>query len=202
MSCAFIEIWCTREVWRALKKLELLSAMPQVTHMHLSCSPNFPRASYLDERMLTYEPIVNEQSCEAESLIQIKLRIIFQIKLNPCFSPKINVRRLVFLSKFLYIKVVNYGIKWQFLLFFKHHPYSVKPVLSGHPTTPCGWLLNTVWTVLFCFLIKIFKGFVFLSGKVQSAADAWWERMHYWMWRNRFKKPTFITIRTSSACKY
>ena len=106
----------------------------------------------------------------------------------------------VFLSKFLYIKVVNYGIKWQFLLFFKHHPYSVKPVLSGHPTTPCGWLLNTVWTVLFCFLIKIFKGFVFLSGKVQSAADGWWERMHYWMWRNRFKKPTFITIRTSSAC--
>ena len=23
------------------------------------CSPNFPRASYLDERMLRYEPIVN-----------------------------------------------------------------------------------------------------------------------------------------------
>ena len=86
--------------------------------MHLSCSPNFLRASYLDERMLMYEPIVNEWSCKAEPLIQIKLRIIFQIKLNPCFSPKINVRRLVFLSKFLYIKVVNYDIKWQFLLFF------------------------------------------------------------------------------------
>ena len=27
--------------------------------MHLSCSPNFPRASYLDERTLTYESIVN-----------------------------------------------------------------------------------------------------------------------------------------------
>ena len=118
VSCAFIEIWSTREVWRALKKLELLSAMPQATHMHLSCSPNFLRASYLNERMLMYEPIVNERSCEAEPLIQIKLRIIFQIKLNPCFSPKINVRRLVFLSKFLYIKVVNYDIKWQFLLFF------------------------------------------------------------------------------------
>ena len=26
---------------------------------HLSCSPNFPRASYLDERTLTYESIVN-----------------------------------------------------------------------------------------------------------------------------------------------
>ena len=27
--------------------------------MHLLCSPNFPPASYLDERILTYEPIVN-----------------------------------------------------------------------------------------------------------------------------------------------
>ena len=27
--------------------------------IHLSCPPNFPRASYLDERTLTYEPIVN-----------------------------------------------------------------------------------------------------------------------------------------------
>ena len=34
----------TWEVWRALKKLELL----EVTH--LLCSPNFPSASYLDER--------------------------------------------------------------------------------------------------------------------------------------------------------
>ena len=32
---------CTREVWRALKKLNLLSA----TLTHLSCPPNFPRAS-------------------------------------------------------------------------------------------------------------------------------------------------------------
>ena len=59
VSCAFIEIWSTWEVWRALKKLELLSATPRATLTHLSCSPNFPRASYLDERTLTYEPIVN-----------------------------------------------------------------------------------------------------------------------------------------------
>ena len=59
VSCAFIEIWSTWEVWRALKKLELLSATPRATFTHLSCSPNFPRASYLDERTLTYEPIVD-----------------------------------------------------------------------------------------------------------------------------------------------
>ena len=58
VSCVFIEIWSTWEVWRALKKLELLSAMPRATLTHLSCSPNFPCASYLDERMLTYEQIV------------------------------------------------------------------------------------------------------------------------------------------------
>ena len=60
VSCAFIEIWSTWEVWRALKKLELLSATPRATLTHLSCSPNFPRASYLDERMLMCEPIVKQ----------------------------------------------------------------------------------------------------------------------------------------------
>ena len=60
VSCVFIEIWSTWEVWRALKKLELLSASPRATLTHLLCSPNFPHASYLDERMLTYEPIVKD----------------------------------------------------------------------------------------------------------------------------------------------
>ena len=43
VSCVFIEIWSTWEVWRALKKLELLSATPRATLTHLSCSPNFLR---------------------------------------------------------------------------------------------------------------------------------------------------------------
>ena len=61
VSCAFIEIWSTWEVWRALKKLELLSTTPRATLAHFSCSPNFLRASCLNERTLTYEPIV--KSC-------------------------------------------------------------------------------------------------------------------------------------------
>ena len=36
---------CTWEVWRALKKLELLSTAARATLTLLSCSPNFPRAS-------------------------------------------------------------------------------------------------------------------------------------------------------------
>ena len=44
-SSAHIEYGCTWEVWRALKKLELLSAVPQATLTYLSCAPNFLRAS-------------------------------------------------------------------------------------------------------------------------------------------------------------
>ena len=62
ISCVFIEIWSTWEVWRALKKLELLSATPWATLTHLSCSPNFPCASYLDESTLKYEPIVEQNT--------------------------------------------------------------------------------------------------------------------------------------------
>ena len=51
---AYVEILSTREVWRALKRLELHSAAPRA-----SCSPNFPRAQYVDIRTLMHELIVN-----------------------------------------------------------------------------------------------------------------------------------------------
>ena len=46
------------EVWRALKRLELHSDAPRATVSPLSCSPNFPRAQYLDIRTLTHELII------------------------------------------------------------------------------------------------------------------------------------------------
>ena len=58
-SCAYVEILSTWEVWRALKRLELHSAAPRATLTPLSCSPNFPRAQYLDIRTLMHELIVN-----------------------------------------------------------------------------------------------------------------------------------------------
>ena len=36
---------CTWEVWRALKKIEFLSATPRANLTLLECSPNFPGAS-------------------------------------------------------------------------------------------------------------------------------------------------------------
>ena len=50
---------CTWEVWRALKKLEFLSATPRATLTLLSCSPNFPRASITRYTHAKHEPILN-----------------------------------------------------------------------------------------------------------------------------------------------
>ena len=50
---------CTWEVWRALKKLKLLSAVPRATLTLLSCSPNFPRASITRYTHAKHEPILN-----------------------------------------------------------------------------------------------------------------------------------------------
>lgn len=58
VSYVLIEKWGAEEVWRALKWLELLLAKPRAICIHLSRSPTFPRASYLDERTLTQELIL------------------------------------------------------------------------------------------------------------------------------------------------
>ena len=50
---------CTWEVWRALRKLELLSATPWATLTLLSCSPNFPCASITWYTHAKHEPIAN-----------------------------------------------------------------------------------------------------------------------------------------------
>ena len=51
---------CTWEVWRALKKLELLSAAPRATLTQTSTStPNFPRASITRYTHAKHEQILN-----------------------------------------------------------------------------------------------------------------------------------------------
>ena len=124
VSCVFIKIWSTWKVWRALKKLELLSASPRVTLTHLLCSPNFPHASYLDERMLTYEPIVKDalsptliECCESKTKVittanQKKRKNIFnpltpvsdQDRISPYYIYTISCRQVMRIDK-----NVNYG---------------------------------------------------------------------------------------------
>ena len=45
--------------FESTQEARVVLATPRATLTHLSCSPHFPRASYLDERTLTCEPIVN-----------------------------------------------------------------------------------------------------------------------------------------------
>ena len=52
---------CTWEVWRALKKLELLLATPRATLALLECSPNFPHASITQYTHTKHEPILNDK---------------------------------------------------------------------------------------------------------------------------------------------
>ena len=49
---------CTREVWRALKKLELLSAAPRATLKHFRAL-NFPRAYVTPYGHAKHEQILN-----------------------------------------------------------------------------------------------------------------------------------------------
>ena len=71
-SCAYVEILSTWEVWRALKRLELHSAAPRATLTPLSCSPNFPRAQYLDIRTLMHELIVKQRITHMYNLKRLK----------------------------------------------------------------------------------------------------------------------------------
>ena len=66
----------TWEVWRALKKLELLAAAPRTTLKHLSCSPNFPRAS-----------ITRYTHAKHEQLIYFRL-FIFNLVTKLCLNSR------------------------------------------------------------------------------------------------------------------
>ena len=66
LAVRILSYGCTREVWRALKKLELLLAVPRATLTHLSCSPNFLRASITRYTHAKHEQILN--FAESDSL--------------------------------------------------------------------------------------------------------------------------------------
>ena len=94
-SCTYVEILSTWEVWRALKRLELLSAAPRATLTPLSCSPNFPRAQYLDIRTVTHELIV-KLSTESWNLID------FQAQVSSVKDVCQNNRQLLYLFIYLF----------------------------------------------------------------------------------------------------
>ena len=99
MSSAYVRILSPWEVWRALKRLELLSAAPRATLTPLECSPNVPRAQYLDILTLTHELIVddNRTSCRP-----IRLVIILGDQTNRTPGACSLITRMITLHSVLY----------------------------------------------------------------------------------------------------
>ena len=79
---------CTREVWRALKKLELLSATRQATLTLLSCSPNFPRASITRYMHAKLEPILKYKK-KTLTPIFAQGRLVYQLIDSTCVANQI-----------------------------------------------------------------------------------------------------------------
>ena len=73
VSCAFIEIWSTWEVWRALKKLEFLSATPRATLrifqissvLHISMNARWRMNQLLNDNRTEWS-LTKSDDCEAE----------------------------------------------------------------------------------------------------------------------------------------
>ena len=84
-----------------------ISHMTHITLTHLSCSPNFPRALYLDERTLTYEPIVNYLALSSISSISF---LSFFLLLSRFWSFRyqhlVNFMRMVLRTKPLTLNVI------------------------------------------------------------------------------------------------
>ena len=74
-NCEYMELWSTREVRRAFKKLELLSARPWAILTLPSCSPNFRRISITWYTHSKHEWIFKlriEKHCLVEHLVSFK----------------------------------------------------------------------------------------------------------------------------------
>ena len=67
----------------SLESTQEARATPRATLTHLSCSPNFPRASYLDERTRTYEPVVNY---DVHEMSIVELSIVRKLIYLICFD--------------------------------------------------------------------------------------------------------------------
>ena len=79
-------------------------ATPRATLTHLSCSPNLPRASYLNERTLTYEPIVKlyiERLTENNELVNLLPWVCYIYKIHMQNSFLLLSMKLLLFAPFL-----------------------------------------------------------------------------------------------------
>ena len=117
---------CTWEVWRALKKLELISAAPRAPLTLLSCFPNFPRASITRYTHAKHEPILNWPAQYATTEISIPGAFIGEI---------ISFLRSSILSLESFTAVISGGIfsRARNLFFLLYRPVQA-PTLTASKT--------------------------------------------------------------------
>ena len=90
---------CTWEVWRALKKLELLSAAPRATLTHLSCSTNFLRASITRYTHAKREQILNFHMASPK-LKKNKLSILLNLYFHEILGLNTFILQIVYSKGF------------------------------------------------------------------------------------------------------
>ena len=76
------------EVWRAPKKLELLSAAPLATLTHFSCSPNFPRASITRYTHAKHKQILKSWKLKGKGKVTFPLVLTPRRVLTYRYAPK------------------------------------------------------------------------------------------------------------------
>ena len=77
----------------------MLSATPRATLTHLSCSPNFTRASYLHERTLTYELTVNYNIASRAALSNSVYASVLKIPMVHADSVSKSLHQKFFFSR-------------------------------------------------------------------------------------------------------
>ena len=103
---------------------------------------------------------------------QMKLRIIFQVIINPCFFLKINVFSSIFEGDFVHL-VVKY---WHCLksFFFYNTPQSVEavlssqPIISSHPVIPHRWQYRFHCNCSYFCVIAESWLFLFVAGILKA----------------------------------
>ena len=95
-----------------------------LTLTHLSCSPNFSRASYLDERTLTYESIVNSWET-----VEFSVNHALRRRVKTCYSwcwrlsGTLGVRRRLTCNE-EHRKAVSWYFNRRWSLFWKILPWN------------------------------------------------------------------------------
>ena len=128
-----------------MKHLGSLKSTQEARVAHLSCSPNFLRASYLEERTLTYEPIVN-QCALIKKLWNIALK---WIKVYVFFKQKLQLWRSVQSDA----KLTQSGLDHSPFLAFKASFLHLLCI----PWAPCESYLCLKWLLwlLWVFALKV-----------------------------------------------